>query len=112
VRSGFERTIAAQLKRYGVKFEYEPVKLPYVLERTYCPDFRIGNMYIEVKGKLDQDTRSKMAAVKKAHPDLDIRFVFMRADNKLSKGSKTTYGQWAERNGFSDGDDTERMATK
>lgn len=106
MKSGFERTLAAQLKRYGVKFEYEPDKIDYVLERNYIPDFKIGDMYIEAKGKLDQDTRSKMIAVKKAHPHLDIRFVFMRAENKLSKNSKMTYGQWAERNGFpwADGD--------
>lgn len=100
MRSGFERTLAAQLKALGIRYEYEPVKLPFVIERTYTPDFKIGNMYIEAKGKLDQDTRTKMIAVKKAHPDLDIRFVFMRADNKLSKNSRMTYGDWATKNGF------------
>lgn len=88
------------MKRLGVVFEYEPVKLPYILERVYIPDFKIGDIFIEAKGKLDQDTRSKMAAVKRAHPELDIRFVFMRANNKLSKNSKQTYGDWADKNGF------------
>lgn len=101
MRSGFERTLAAQLKKAGVSFEYEPVKLPFVIERTYCPDFLLSNgVYIEAKGKLDQDTRSKMVAVKRAHPDLDIRFVFMRAENRLSKNSKQTYAQWADKHGF------------
>ena len=31
---------------------------------------------------------------------LDIRFVFERADRKLSKVSKSTYATWCERNGF------------
>lgn len=88
------------MKSLGLKYKYEPVKLPYVLERTYCPDFLIANVYIEAKGKLDADTRAKMIAVKKAHPHLDIRIIFMRAENKLSKNSKTTYAQWAEKNGF------------
>lgn len=100
MRSGFERTLAAQLKKLGLSFEYEPVKLPFVIERTYCPDFKVGDIYIEAKGLLDQDTRSKMVAVKKAHPHLDIRFVFMRAENKLSKNSKQTYGTWADKHGF------------
>ena len=100
-KSGFERTLAAQMHKARVSFKYEPIKLPYVLERTYCPDFVLSNgVIIEAKGKLDPDTRSKMIAVKKAHPELDIRFVFMRADNKLSKASKTTYAQWAQQNGF------------
>jgi hypothetical protein len=55
---------------------------------------------IEAKGVLDQETRTKMVAVKKAHPELDIRFVFMDASKKLRKGSKTNYGEWATRNGF------------
>lgn len=102
LRSGFERTLAAQIKRAGVKFDYEPIALPFVIKRKYFPDFYIPskNMYIEAKGKLDADTKAKMIAVKEAHPDLDIRFVFMRGENKLSKRSKTTYLMWAEKNGF------------
>lgn len=101
-RSGFERTLMSQMRRAKVRFDYEPIKLPYVLERTYCPDFYIPatGIYIEAKGKLDAETRAKMVAVKKAHPELDIRIVFMRAQNKLTKVSKQTYGQWAEKNGF------------
>lgn len=97
-----------QLKRMKVPYQYEPTKLPFVIERTYCPDFYIPHkdIYIEAKGKLDADTKQKMIAVKKAHPDLDIRIVFMRGENKLSKRSKTTYMQWAEKHGFpaADGD--------
>jgi hypothetical protein len=101
MRSGFERTIATSLDKRKIKYQYEPVKLDYVLERTYLPDFLLPNgIYIEAKGKLDQEARSKMLAVKKAHPHLDIRFVFMRGENKLSKNSKQTYMSWAEKNGF------------
>lgn len=75
--------------------------MAYVLKRTYCPDFQLPNgIFIEAKGKLDQETRSKMIAVKKAHPDLDIRIVFMKGENKLSRGSKMSYLQWAAKNGF------------
>lgn len=92
----------AQLKRAKVAFDYEPIKLPYVLERTYCPDFRLkhNGILIEAKGKLDADTKAKMIAVKKAHPDLDIRIVFMRGSNKLSSRSKKTYMDWAAQHGF------------
>jgi 3-deoxy-D-manno-octulosonic acid (KDO) 8-phosphate synthase len=41
-----------------------------------------------------------MKAVKKANPDLDIRFVFQAPFNKINKKSKTTYAAWAEKNGF------------
>lgn len=101
MRSGFERTLAAQLKKAGMSFEYETLKVPYILEGTYNPDFILANgIIIEAKGVLDQACRRKMIAVKKQNPDLDVRFVFMRASNLVTKNSKTTYGMWAEKHGF------------
>lgn len=101
MRSHFERTLVNQLRKAKVRFEYEPIKLPYVIDHNYIPDFRLSNgIIIEAKGKLDAQTRAKMLAVKKAHPELDIRLVFMRGNNKLSKRSNTTYLSWAEKHGF------------
>jgi hypothetical protein len=100
-RSGFERTLAVQLKRSGVGFEYETLALPYTIDHVYNPDFILSNgIIIEAKGLLDVPTRQKMLAVKKAHPELDIRFVFMSGQNKLNKRSRTTYLDWARKNGF------------
>lgn len=78
------------------------MEIPFVLDRTYHPDFILGNgVIIEAKGVLDQETRTKMVAVKQQHPELDIRFVFMDASNKLTRAKKSlTYGKWADRNGF------------
>lgn len=89
------------MKRAGVEFQYEPLQLDYTISHTYTPDFVIGNsLIIEAKGKLDPQTRQKMLAVKQQHPDLDIRIVFMRGENKLSKASKTTYMDWGKKHGF------------
>lgn len=99
-KSGFERTLSVQLAQSNVKWTYETLELPYVLSRTYNPDFILENgIIIEAKGLLDRDSKAKMAAVKKQYPDLDIRFVFMYADKKVP-GSKQTHGQWATKNGF------------
>ena len=100
-KSGFERTVAANLSSRGVKYLYESIQLPYVLERTYNPDFELPdhNLIIEVKGLLDRESKAKMAAVKKQHPNIDIRFVFMKADKKIP-GTRQTHGEWATRNGF------------
>jgi hypothetical protein len=107
-KSGYERSVAANLASKKIKFQYEPDKFNYTLERTYCPDFKLPNgVYIEAKGKLDQETRSKMLAVKKNNPELDVRMIFMRGENKLSKGSKMTYLDWAAKNGFPAADGTE-----
>ena len=99
-RSGFERTLDIQLKQSGCKYEYEKVKLPYSIHADYVPDFVLSNgIIIEAKGKLDEIDRRKMLAVKKQHPELDIRFVFMAAHNRIVRG-KQTNAEWAEKNGF------------
>lgn len=100
-RSGFERSIATNLKRRKVAFEYETLKLPYTLEKVYTPDFILPNgVIVEAKGVLTPADRTKMRAVKAAHPELDIRLLFMDGSKKLSKRAKMTYGRWAEVNGF------------
>lgn len=100
-KSGFERTLAANMRARGIKFGYETNKFPYTLERSYNPDFEITDhgFFIEAKGLLDRDSKAKMLAVKRQHPKADIRFVFMRADKKIP-GTKQTHAEWAERNGF------------
>ena len=102
-RSTFELNLARSLADKGVTYEYESTKLTYVPKpRTYTPDFYIPEtgIYIEAKGHLDKSDRMKMLLVKEQYPDLDIRFVFLRANNKIYKGSKTTYADWATKHKF------------
>ena len=97
----------------AVQADYEPDSFQYTVEeiRTYTPDFKIytrsgRHFYIEYKGVLDLETRKKMVRVQQQHKDVDIRFVFQNASNKIRKGSKTTYGVWADKNGFLWADNT------
>lgn len=102
-RSQFELKLAKIMVDKGVVFEYESSKINFVPKpRTYTPDFYIPHrdIYIEAKGKLDKGDRVKMILVREQNPDLDIRIVFQNARNKIYKGSKTTYGDWANRHGF------------
>ncbi len=70
-------------------------------KHRYTPDFVLPNgIIIEAKGVLDAETREKHINIKRSNPDLDIRFVFQNPKNKIYKGSKTTYADWAEKNGF------------
>jgi hypothetical protein len=100
-KSGFERSFEQNLRSRGINFRYESTELPYVLTRTYHPDFEMVDhgFLIETKGVLDRDSKAKMVAVKKQHPDIDIRFVFMKADKRIP-GTKQTHAEWADRNGF------------
>jgi hypothetical protein len=102
-RSRFELHLAKGLADNKVKFEYESKKFLYIPKpRTYTPDFYLieSGIYIEAKGHLDKADRVKMALVKQQHKDLDIRFVFMNARNKIYKGSKTTYADWCNKHDF------------
>ena len=97
-RSGFEQTLANQLKRSGVAFEYETIKLEYRKVATYTPDFILPNgIIIEAKGVWTVEDRTKHLLVREQHPHLDIRLVFMNAFNKIRKGSNTTYARWCEK---------------
>jgi len=100
-RSRLEVKVANQLT--GTGFKYEPDKFPYKVEeaRNYIPDFLLPNgIYIEAKGYLRTEDRKKLLLIKAQYPDIDLRLVFQRAANKIRKTSKTTYGEWASKNGF------------
>ena len=72
------------------------------VQNFFAAEFHLTkqNIIIEAKGYFDKGDRVKMLLIKEQHPDLDIRIVFLNARNKIYKGSKTTYGAWAEKNGF------------
>jgi hypothetical protein len=93
-RSGLEVRTSEYLVEHNIKFRYEQVKIEWedLMYRTYTPDF--------VLGLFSADDRRKHLAVKAQHPKLDIRFVFTSSRRKLSKGAKTTYGQWCTKYGI------------
>ena len=102
-RSGLEEKISEDLTKRAVKFEYETFKIKYEVHenRTYTPDFILPNgIIIESKGRFTTEDRKKHLLVKKQHPNLDIRFVFSNSRNKIRKGSKTSYADWCDKNGF------------
>ena len=102
-RSQFELNIARTLTENKVPFKYEETKFQYIPEpRNYTPDFYLeeSGIFVEAKGHLTREDRVKMLLVKNQHPDIDIRFVFLRASNKIYKNSKTTYSAWCERHNF------------
>jgi hypothetical protein len=100
-RSRLEEKLARWFELNGHQFEYETLKLNYTLSANYYPDFILPNgVILEAKGYFKPEDRRKMLAVKKQHPDLDIRLVFQAPYNTLTKKSPTTYAKWAEKNGF------------
>lgn len=103
-RSGFEKNIYEQAISNGRQLDYEPSEpiIRYVVPSRYLPDFRLpNNIFIEAKGWFRPRDRAKMARVRKENPDLDIRFVFQRANTRTGKSpTSLTYAQWADKYGF------------
>lgn len=103
-RSGLEASIAAQLDRAGVPYEFEKLVVRYLKmppPARYTPDFKLPNgIIIETKGRFLTADRQKHKWIKQQHPDLDVRFVFSRAATRISKTSQTSYAQWCEEYGF------------
>jgi len=106
LRSLGEVKLAARLAAAKVKFRYESAKLTYTPpQRKYIADFEVKTksgktIYLEYKGIFKGTDRTKMLLVRKENPDVDIRFIFEKPQNKLSRVSKTTYAQWCEKHGF------------
>jgi hypothetical protein len=101
-RSKAEQFFAEYLETNSIKFEYENFSIPYVITKHYYPDFFISdyNFFVEYKGYFKPSDRGKHLLFKQQHPNIDIRFVFQNARNKINKKSKTTYGDWCDRHGF------------
>ena len=100
----------AFLDAHGIPNEYEPDVFKYKLPQgKYTPDFKIlkqsksggtDPIYLEYKGVFSGKDRRKLRYVRQSNPTLDLRLVFERSSNKLNRCSKTTYGEWATKNGF------------
>lgn len=103
-RSKFEQKIADWFKLLKIPFSYESLKIPYVVPEKlahYTPDFVLKNgIIIEAKGEFSAHDRIKHLLIKQQHPELDIRFLFMRQSVTLNKRSKTTYADWCIKYGF------------
>lgn len=98
-RSGLEKDVASQLPE---EWEYEALKMDYIVEHTYTPDFvhRSKRVMVEVKGFFRQGDRQKYKSVQKCRPDWELVFLFSDPNKRVQKNSRQTYRQWCERNGF------------
>ena len=83
---------------------YECTTVPFTVpekKRTYLVDFTLPNgILVEAKGRWTTEDRAKHLLIKKQHPELDIRILFMSAKTKIRKGSKTTYGDFCDKHGI------------
>ena len=108
LKAKFEVATADVLIAFGLDAEaiYESVKLPYIRPArkvNYTPDWPLPNgIIVETKGRFTAADRTKHLLVKRAHPHLDIRFIFYNnpETTKLSKASRTSVADWCRKNGY------------
>lgn len=104
-RSGFEVKVEEALHaKVEDHVEYEQDSFTYQSTHKYWPDFKVWEgdhvrCYVEAKGRFTSRDRTKMLAVKKAHPEIDLRLVLQR-DNYLYRGAKSRYSDWCRDHGF------------
>ncbi len=102
-----DNLLFALRREQNFSYGFENAKIEYTKPekiRIYTPDFIINRangslLYIETKGYFYPAARTKMRAIKKAHPTLDIRMVFQK-NLLINKRTDFTYMKWAERNNF------------
>ena len=102
-RGTLEHGIVSELEDNNIKFQYETLKIQWehLTYRTYTPDFILDNgIIVEAKGRFLASERVRALAIKRQHPELDIRFVFTNSKTKLYKGYPSSYGEWCKKNGF------------
>ena len=86
-RSKFEKTVVTGLQKKKIKYKYEEYIVKFTqpaINRTYLPDLYFPKTDLWIQEQTDYD----------------IRFCFMNANNKIRKGSKTSYINWCEANNF------------
>lgn len=111
IRSGLEDVICKELTAKGVNYKYEELTLEYTQpakKRKYTPDVSLedSGIIVEIKGRWVTADRQKIALVKAQYPEMDFRMVFSNSKTKISKRSKTTYGDYCDKLGIPYADKT------
>lgn len=100
-RSGLEDNIIKALEDAGIEPNYEAQKFEYIIPESkhiYTPDFPVSpHIVIETKGRWVVEDRQKMLLIMKQYPDIEFRMLFYNANQKIKKGSKTSYAMWCDK---------------
>lgn len=103
-KSVWELDVSKLLEELDIPVEYETDKIPYTIPESshkYTPDFKLRkDVYIEAKGKFVAQDRKKILLLQEQYPNLKVYLLFQNANQKLRKGSKTSYGEWCSKNGI------------
>jgi len=92
-RSNWEANIARWFNSQNKSWTYEPKVFSFIehgIKRgtvSYCPDFKVGTLWVEVKGMLDPKGRTAIKRFKKYYPNefKKLRAIVGRPGTKADK---------------------------
>jgi len=102
-RSKFRSTFEEDVSKILKEFNYEPFTVPYIISRSYRPDFvdPSGLYLIECKGYFRDGDTKKYTSIRDSLPKgQELIFVLMQPNKKIRKGAKMTMSQWCDKEGI------------
>ena len=94
VRSSWEANFARYLIHEGKDFKYEPDSFLLKSGRTYTPDFKVGDIYYEVKGWWTARAKEKFEQFRLQYPDIKVEIVGEPEYNDLCGRFSSTIQHW------------------
>ena len=102
-KSAFRSTFEEEVSKLLKGFDYEPFTVPYVIERSYRPDFvhNASGTLVECKGYFRDGDTKKYTSIRDSLPTgQQLVFVLMQPNKKIRKGAKMTMSQWCDKGGI------------
>jgi hypothetical protein len=99
-KSNFRSTFEDDVSKILKGFDYEPYTVPYVISRSYRPDFvhSPSNTLVECKGYFRDGDTKKYTSIRDSLPEgYELVFVLMSPNKKIRKGAKMTMSEWCDK---------------
>ncbi len=75
VRSSWEANFARILRYEGENFEYESVSFTLSDGKTYTPDFKVGDVFYEIKGYMTETAKRKIFMFTEEYPGYILKVI-------------------------------------
>jgi hypothetical protein len=86
VRSNWEANFARILIFQRKEYEYEKYSFELENGQSYTPDFLVDGIFVEVKGFLTEQSRSKIEMFRKEYPNIEFMIIDEEEYLKLKQG--------------------------
>lgn len=97
-RSSWEANFVRVLNKQKISWQYEPIVFDCGNNISYIPDFKIDEMFFEVKGWFDKRSKMKIEAFKRAFPNIVLVIVDKHVYRILEKTYANSLPFWEKRN--------------